>query len=209
MKANQYREWTDEEVKYLKDNYIQMTDEEIGIELNRPTNGIASKRKKLRLIREKPKTRYSEEFAKEQLVRIFNEIKRPPNKEDGKRYKMKPAREWYVKKYGSIENACVYFGLMEKPLTIEERMVISIEELKSITEKLGRIPYCDEYLRMKDKGYSKFPLQQHFKMTYTQICDKYLSEYKEIIPEGYKKCSICGEIKILSDYTLRDIAATL
>lgn len=206
--GNQYREWIEEEIKYLKDNYKQMTDEELGARLNRPTNGIASKRKKLKLLREKSKNKYSEEFAKEQLVRIFNEIKRPPNKDDGKKYKMKPARDWYVEKYGSIEDACVHFGLMGKSLTVEERMIISIEELKNIAKKLKRIPCCDEYLKMKDKGYSEYPLQQHFNMTYVQICDKYLSEYKENIPEGYKKCSVCGTIKVISEYNINSIASS-
>ena len=207
--ANQFPEWTNEDVQYLKDNYLKMTDEEMGIVLNRSKEGVKTKRTRLKLKREKQllsnKTKekielYSEENSKAQLVRIFNIIKRPPTKEDAKLYKMKPARDWYVDKYGSIENACACFGLIEKPLSVEERMDISIIELRKVAEQLGRIPFCDEYVEMKDKGYSKYPLQKHFNMPYSQICDKYLSDFKDIIPDGYKKCSICKEIKEIFEF---------
>ena len=205
--ANQFPEWTDEHIQFLKDNYLKMSDEEIGEILNKSKGGIKTKRSRLKLKHEKPlltnKTNkklnlYTEEVSKEQLVDIFNKIKRAPTKDDAKLYKMKPSRDWYVDKYGSIDNACVYFGLIEKPLSVEERMDISIVELREIAKELGRMPLCDEYLKMKDKGYSEYPLQKHYNMKYSEICDTYLSDFK--IQESYKRCSVCEEIKLISDY---------
>lgn len=205
--ANQFPEWTDENIQFLKDNYLNMSDEEIGIILNKSKGGIKTKRSRLKLKHEKPlltsKTEeklnlYTEEASKEQLVRIFNELKRIPTQDDAKLYKMKPSREWYVHKYGSVEKACACFGLIEKPLSVEERMDISIVELREIAKELGRIPFCDEYLAMKDKGYSEYPLQKHFNLKYSEICEEYLKDFK--VQEGYKKCSVCGEIKLISDY---------
>ena len=207
--ANQYPEWTKEHVEFLKGNYLKLSDEEIGIILNKSTSGVKTKRLRLKLkhkekifteTTKEKQNLYNEENSKQQLIKIFNELKRPPTKEDGKLYKMKPARDWYVNKYGSIENACVYFGLIESPLSVEERMEISIVELRSIAKQLGRIPFCDEYLEMKDKGYSEYPLQKHFDMPYSQICDKYLVDFKNTIPNGHKKCNTCEEIKLISDY---------
>jgi len=201
--------WTEFEFNFLKENYLKMTDEEIGKVLGRSTNGVNTKRKRLKLKRKEPQQKkeikekqnlYTEESAKQQLVNIFNELKRPPTKEDGKIHKMKPARDWYVDKYGSIENACVHYGLIEKPLSIEERMNISIVELRKVAEQLGRVPFYYEYEKMKTKGYTKYPLQNHFNMPYSQICNKYLNDFKEIIPDGYKKCSICGKLKQLFEF---------
>jgi hypothetical protein len=198
--ANQYEEWTKDQIQFIKDNYLKMSDEEIGIKLNRTELAIKTKRLTLGLKRERRKINYPEEIAKEQLICIFNEIKRPPTKEDGKIYKMKPSRDWYVDKYGSIENACVVFGLIEKPLAIEERVEVSIIELKTIAKELNRIPICDEYIQMKDKGYSIQLLKKHLNMTYSQICNKYLNKYIEKAPKGYKKCFICNEIKQINEF---------
>lgn len=213
--ANQYQEWTNENIEFLKGNYTKMTDEEIGIALGRSTSGVNTKRKRLKLKRDKPLLKqknktdrkvYTEEESKEQLIQLFNKLKRPPTIKEGSLYEMKPARCWYVKRYGSIENACAHYGLMEKPLSVEERMDISIVELRNMSEQLARIPFRDEYEQMRINGYSMFPLKKYFNMTYSQICDKYLIDFKEIIPDGYKKCSACGALKLTSDFGIDSCA---
>lgn len=206
-KINQYREWNDWEIQFLKDNYIKMTDEELGIILNRTKCSVETKRKKIGLKRIRAKIKYSQEEAKNQLVKIFNKINRLPTKEDGRKLKMKPARDWYVDKYGSVENAGVYFGIIEEGLNEQERIEISIKELKEIANNLGRVPLLNEYEEMKNKGYSFTPLKAKINMTYTELCEKYLFEYIviDIVPEGHKKCSICKEIKPLNEFYLDNV----
>lgn len=144
--------------------------------------------------------KYNEEFALNELKKWYSQLGRIPTKTDFKQYNIKPSNSFYTRKYGGVINACVLLGLIEKPLTKEERMDVSIKELREVATKLNRIPYEHEYEQFKTKGYSLYPLKIHFNMTYTEICNTYLLDFKEIIPEGFKKCSNCKTIKPLSDY---------
>ena len=146
------------------------------------------------------KKKYTEELALEILKDWFNKLGRVPSKKDFKNYNIKPGADYYVEHFHGVINACVKLGLIEKPLTVEERIHTSIKELKELAEKINRVPTLNEYERYRNKGYSIFPLQKYLNITYTQICDKYLKEYKDVIPEGYYRCSICKTIKPKNEF---------
>lgn len=144
--------------------------------------------------------KYTDDYALNELKKWFEKLGHIPTKNEFKIYGIKPTTDYYIDNFGGVINACVILGLIEKPLTKEERMEISIKELREISTNLERIPFGNEYDKLRNKGYSMYPLQKNFNMSYTQICDRYLYDLKEIITEGYKKCSICKKIKPLNDF---------
>lgn len=60
------KRWTDEERQYIKDNYLILSDKEIGEKLERSTNGIKEERLKLGLIR--PRVSHSTKKKKTKLT---------------------------------------------------------------------------------------------------------------------------------------------
>jgi len=85
-------------------------------------------------------------------------------------------------------------------LSDQERMDVSIKEIKELSELLNRHPYRTEYEKMKNKGFSMFPLQKHFKMTYKEICNKFIPEFFIEVQEGYRKCSTCDLLLPLEEF---------
>ena len=65
------KEWTNKEIDFLRNNYLSMTDEELGIKLNRTESSINSKRTKLQLLKGKKR----DCVDKEELDKIINDYK--------------------------------------------------------------------------------------------------------------------------------------
>jgi hypothetical protein len=88
-------------------------------------------------------------------------------------------RRFNIKTWNDFLFLC---NLKEKLLTKEERIECSINELKELAEKLNRCPMGIEYDEYKKKGYIMLSLEKNINMNYSQICEKYLSEYTYVFP---------------------------
>lgn len=60
----------------------------------------------------------------------------------------------------------------------DEKINLSINELKEMANSLKRLPTVKEYEKQRINGLSFYALSNCLKMKYNEICNKYLSEYK-------------------------------
>jgi hypothetical protein len=142
--------------------------------------------------------KYSEEFGLSKLKEYYNILGRIPTKEEFKENRWKPTFTWYANNYGSIKEASFKAGLIEKPITVEERIAISIEELKDIAKSLNKCPTLVEYDTFKERGYAMGNLCEHLNMTYNEINIKYIPEYN--LNKDTKKYDKTELLGILIDF---------
>ena len=121
--------------------------------------------------------KHTEEFGLNKLKEYYNILNRLPMQKDFIDNNWKPHFSWYAKNFGSMKNALYKIGLVEKPLSIEERVQLSIEELRNIAKKLDKCPTNDEYNKFRDKGFEMSNLNKHLDMTNNEISIKYLPGY--------------------------------
>ena len=71
------RKWTDDEIKFIQENYLNMNDYELSLHmLNRSEASVACRRKKLGLLREKLKHSFNDvisEFSKTDYILLSTE----------------------------------------------------------------------------------------------------------------------------------------
>lgn len=111
------------------------------------------------------------------LKEFYNILGKIPTKEDFKKNKFLPCFESFSRKFGSFKNACYEANLIEKPLTDKERIEISINELRKLSESLNKCPSVEEYEKIKHGGFSRRVLESKLKMKYNDICRKYNNKY--------------------------------
>jgi len=114
----------------------------------------------------------------ENLVKYTNILGRIPKRNDLQKNKWSPNYNWYAKHFnGSFLNACHQAKLCDKPLSTEERIKISIEELQKLANILNKCPTVEEYENIKHKGYQRRNLEDKLNMKYNEICKMYLLNY--------------------------------
>ena len=91
--------------------------------------------------------------------KIYNKIL---TREEFKKYNINPSYSWYERNFGDYKNACYEAGLIEKPLTEEERIKISVNELIKLAHNLNKCPTVAEYESIKHRGYQRRDLEKHF-----------------------------------------------
>lgn len=121
---------------------------------------------------------YSKECCLEILKDLYKKLGRIPKRSDFEELKVKPSLHVYNDLFGGIINASVEAGLIEKPLTDEERIEISINELRQLSDNLNRCPSVEEYEKYKNKGFDRRTLERKLKMKYNDICRKYNDKYE-------------------------------
>ena len=140
----QVRLWTKEELDYLNDNYLSMTDKELAIHFNRTEAAVATKRKKIGLIRDKHKYTFQDvldEFSKTEYELISNEDDYFDTATNSIKYICPKHREWGVQtiSLGHLlgGRGCYYCGREKtaaSKIILEERNIL---ECKKICESKG------------------------------------------------------------------------
>lgn len=121
---------------------------------------------------------YTKEYALEKLKEYYKTYNKILTREEFIEYNLAPAHDWYCGNFDSYENACYLAGLIDKPLTDEERIDISINELIKLADELDRCPTVAEYEIIEHKGFGRRVLESKLNIKYNDICRKYLPEYE-------------------------------
>lgn len=124
------KKWTDSEIDFLKDNYLNMTDKEISKVLNKKEGSILSKRNILKLLKNKKSTNTSEE----ELLEIINE------------YTMGVSIKDIAKKYNKTEQT-IREHLKKKNVFKHLSSIWTTEEIQ-ILKEIYSIKEWDEILKL-------------------------------------------------------------
>lgn len=125
-------------------------------------------------------------YTKENMIDILKDIyaqySKIPTYEEWCEYKIMPNHGQYARVFGSIENACYLAGLIDRPLSKDEKDNNSINMLEKLAEILERIPTVFEYEKYLSNlelvCSTRRDLEKHLGMSYSDICSKYLEEYE-------------------------------
>lgn len=120
---------------------------------------------------------YNEDFALEKLREYYNCLGRIPKQSDFKDNNWNPSNDWYSRRYNSIENACYIAGLVNKPLTDEEKINITINELVKLANIIERCPTVYEFENIIHDGFERRTLERKLNLKYNSICRKYIPQY--------------------------------
>jgi hypothetical protein len=69
------------------------------------------------------------------------------------------------------------FSYLKYSQDITDKIIISINELICIAQKLNRCPSTSEYEALKQKAYCRRPLENRLKMKYNDICKKFIPQF--------------------------------
>jgi hypothetical protein len=140
---------------------------------------------------------YTKEFALEKLREFYSIYGRIPIAQDFRKSDLIPKYDYYNENFGTFKNALYEAGLIEKPLTDDERIKISIDELIKLANTIKKCPTVYQYESLKHKGLVRRELEKKLGLKYNDICRKYIPQYplNQIIKEATKE-------ELISDLTL-------
>jgi len=142
---------------------------------------------------------YTKECALENLKEYYNTYNKILTREEFKKYNLTPAYDWYSQNFGNYKQACFEAGLIEKPLTDEERIEISIIELIKLSEELGKCPTVSEYESVIHKGFVRRVLEGKLHLKYNDICKLYISNYNVNSDRDIDPAEITENLKIVCE----------
>ena len=120
---------------------------------------------------------YTKEYALERLKDYYNTYNKILTRKEFQEYNLTPAYDWYRQNFGSYKQACFEAKLIDKPLTDEERIKISIDELVNLANKLNKCPTVAEYEEVIHKGFQRRNLEEHLNLKYNDICKNYIPKF--------------------------------
>jgi len=121
---------------------------------------------------------YTKEYALEKLKEYYSTYNKILTRDEFREYGLSPSHDYYCKHFDSYENACYLAGIAEIPLTDDERIKISINELIKVADKLNRCPTVAEYENIEHRGFGRRVLEEKLYIKYNDICRKYLPKYE-------------------------------
>lgn len=121
--------------------------------------------------------KYSREELLNKLIVFYNLLGRKPNKQDFIDYSWHPSYDSYNREFGGLINACVVAGLIEEPLTLKERINISIKQLQTLADQLDKCPTVEDYELYNNKGLCRRELERKLDLKYNDICKRYIPQY--------------------------------
>lgn len=121
---------------------------------------------------------YTEEEALNKLRNYYKTYNKILTRKEFKKYNLSPSHCFYNKHFGSYENACFEAGLINKPLSNEDRIQISINELIKLANELNKCPTVSEYEFIIHEGFVRRVLERKLNLKYNDICRKYLPQYQ-------------------------------
>ena len=138
---------------------------------------------------------YTEEVAYKTLKDLYDKLGRLPKCEELREYNTRPSYDYYIGQFGTLNEAYCHYGLLEKPLTDQERVEISIQVFKDFAKEYNRYPLIYEYKKIKHKGFKILTLQRKLDLDYLSICRKYIPEYTPEEIEELTKDFVIDEFK--------------
>lgn len=188
--AGKYNNWTNEEIKFLQDNWRKLSDKEIGEILKRPISGVGYKRNDLGLNRQQ-KLKW-QDWEKEYLNNAYYDT---PHEEMCKILN----RNW-----STIKETARLLGLKRKG-----------NKFLSKDKKFKTCKGCNKTFPNTEKYFYK---QENRLRSYCIECWLLISENKqrkngvitsrmkkEMFKEGYKYCGKCKQWKEIDDFYLINI----
>ena len=83
----------------------------------------------------------------------------------------------------------------ESPLTRQERIDIAIKTLQVLAKHLDKCPTVAEFDKVRCGGYVRRDLEKHLGINYSNICRRYIPEYKVNIDLTYDESKIRNELQ--------------
>lgn len=137
---------------------------------------------------EENKNSYRDKNWKIQILKYYSENNKLPTANEWTRIGYKPDVNWLIRKFGGWDLALFKAGLIkEKPLSQDERLKISIVELKELSKNLNRFPKVLEYEEYRKNGYARTKLELKLNMKFSEICKKYIPKNINVIYEDLDK----------------------
>ncbi len=171
------------------------------------------------------KITYLKAYGIEKLKEYYNYCNSIPSVQDFKNNKWKPSYIWYARNFGNMRNACLEAGVISLEdynnkttriikkntssqliINKSERIEITINEIKRISDLLGRYPIKKEYdANIIDGSYHYSSINKIFKMPFHDFCRLYAPGYifiKNDFPKSMsfqeRKNILINEIKEVS-----------
>ncbi len=120
------------------------------------------------------------EYTKEELILFLIDLKeklgRNPTTQDFIKLKCSPSLSPYRRVFGSFQNALYEARLITKPLTSQEKIDISMQNIIKYYNHHGHPPSAREYETIKGDGYERKALERKLKMSYGDIICNYIIE---------------------------------
>lgn len=139
--------------------------------------------------------KYSRAELIEKLIEFYNLLRRKPKKQDFIDYKWYPSVDTYNREFGGLINACVVADIIEKPLTLKERLELSIKQLKTLAEQLNKCPTVFDYDSYNTKGLCRRELERKLNLKYNDICKRYIPQYPVNVDSDVSQEDIINKIK--------------
>lgn len=108
------------------------------------------------------KNYYSDYEGYHTIKTLYDQLGKLPTRQDLHDYNCVPTYEYYYKKFGTLKNAYYNYGLIEKPLSDDERIQISINELEKMANILNRCPTVAEYEAIRHRGFVRRVLERNW-----------------------------------------------
>lgn len=189
--GNQFKEWTKEEIIKAIQEFTRENNRTPNINEFKNSNGLpsltytrntfgCSKIDDILKVCNLTKTnlpKVDPDWALYKLKDYNNILGKIPTREDFKINDWRPYYDYYRRQFGNYENACYLTGLIEKPLSDEEKIEISINELIKLANELGKCPTVAEYEKIEHRGFLRRNLEDKIHMKYNDICRKYIPQY--------------------------------
>jgi hypothetical protein len=132
---------------------------------------------------------YTKEYALERLREYYKTFDKIPTAVEFRGGNWTPKYDYYYDNFGTFENALYEAGLIEIPLSDEERIKISIDELIKLANTIKKCPTVYQYESLKHRGLVRRELEKKLSLKYNDICRKYIPQYSlnQIMKEATKE----------------------
>lgn len=141
-----------------------------------------------------PDNKIDRDWALEQLKMHVVTLDKIPTREDFKRLNLKPYYDYYTRNFGTLKNACYLAGLIEKPLTLNERVDLSIKQLQTLASQLNKCPTVYEYDTYNEKGLCRRELEKKLNLKYNDICKMYIPQYSVNLDQDISQKEIINTV---------------
>jgi len=142
-----------------------------------------------------PYNKIDKEWGLNQLRLFYKILGKLPTKDEFKSNNFKPSYDFYYDNFGTLENAYYLAGLIEKPLTLKERLELSIKQLKTLAVQLNKCPTVFDYDSYNTKGLCRRELERKLNLKYNDICKRYIPHFPVNVDSDVSQEDIINKIK--------------
>lgn len=122
--------------------------------------------------------KFNDEDVNNMYKKLYNELNRLPLKHEIDECSYTAHSDWIYSRGLTIESYFHNLGLINKPLSYDEKVVENIKQLKELADTLKRCPTFKEYKRYIKDGHKISVFLEATNMKWNDICRKYIPEYE-------------------------------